>query len=627
MTEPRTDPPVPLISVPSWEPPWPVDSLGSYVRVTTSMLRGRSCTEQTARKARPDSFPSGDLPREPGGLGSFPLGLVFESVAALLASPPVPGADIPTLLRTTVRAAAEESWQDWPAISLVAVEAGVAGYLEVVESLQVSGSLAPGRVVTDLVLEAPSPGPGPGDRPVRVEVWTWAIHHLSADGRVREVHLLRWQDAASSVLGETEIAGIAGIAASGSVATHDRWYRRFVPVPDAEQPPAPERVVVRVIGVLDGSSDVRFDGPAEEAAAVFTAQVPGSLGFLAGGSLRPSHGCAGCNVRYVCPGLPAMPGLLGVAGFAPTTRSLSPSMLWTHRACPRQLFLARDLGLPRQRQEGSAALRRGIEVHEWLRRAHERGAPCRAEDLPEWSADDVDSGALHHELGWTAEEYHDYLPYLRQHLAHCPLAVDGVDAVRGEVDITVWDTDANVVFSTRPDSAYLGPDGRWVLRETKTLSPRTLPTDPTDLLRSYPQVAAAICLLADGYRPDTQPDDGPGRVELELLGVEAGAVVSFDASDPLVVLVARTQLADRVDAWLHDTTHPVGPTPPCHSCDVTRWCTDRPEETPAPGAGITLPGLVDGDPSAEDPWHATAPDHVLREAAGGVDDDDEEFPF
>ena len=629
-----TDRDVLKLDVPAWEPPWPVDSTGSYVRVTTSMLRGGRCAEQTARKARPDSFPSGERTREPAGLGSFPLGMVFESAAALLATRVEPGVDTGDLIRDTVRRVTEENWQDWPAESILAIEAGVAGYLEAVESLHLAGELLPGRVVTDLVVEAVSTPGGSSGRAERVELWTWALHHLSADGRVREVHLLRWQGAESSVLSEAEVAGIAQIAAAGVVADHGRWYQRFVPLPEAEQPPTPERVVVRLVGVLDGSVDVRFDGSVDEAREHFAERVPSSLAVLAGGSTRPSHACADCNVREVCPGLAAMPGVLGVAGFSPITRSLSPSMLRTHRTCARQLFLARDLGLPRQRQEGSAALRRGTEVHEWLRLAHERGRSCTPEDLPDWTAepgleahgtspaDGVEESPLHHRLGWTQEEYHDYLPYLRQHVDHCPWAIDGVSRVLGERDITVWDTDANVVFSTRPDSAYLGPDGRWALRETKTLSPRNLPTDPTDLLRTYPQVAAAICLLADGYRPDAQPSEGPGRVDLELLGVDEGQVVSYDAGDPYVVLVARTALADRVDAWLHDSVHEVGEHAPCRSCEVSRWCTERPDEAPPAGSGIPLADLID-----DSAWHAIAPDHVLQQVERMSEESDEEFPF
>lgn len=607
------------VSIPSWEPPWPVDSTGSYVRVTSSMLRRRACAEQTARKARPDSFPSGDLPREPAGVSSFPLGAVHESVLALLGTlaEAAGGVDVggmPQHIRDTVRRVTEDSYQEWPAAALPAIEAGVAGYLEILESLHASGDLPVGRVAKDLVLEADSGGG-------RVEFWTWAIHHLAADGGQRDVHLLRWADAASSPISESELGCIAKVAADGLVAAPGKWYQRFVPLADALQPPDPLRIVVRVVGVLDGSADVRFDGTPDEARERFASSVPSSLAFLAGGSTHATRACAECNVRYVCPGIPTMPGLLGVAGFAATTRALSPSMLWTHGACPRQLFLARDLGLPRDRQEPSAALQRGTQVHAWLQLAHERGRACAREDVGPWrEGSALEEAAPHHALGWTQDEYEAFVPYLRQHVHLCPFR-GGVEVVRSEIDVAVWDTDANIVLTTRPDTAYLADDGRWVLRETKTLSPRGLSGDRTHLLERYPQVAVAVCLLADGYRPDTQPGEGPGRVELELLGMGDGEVVTFDASDPLVVLVARTALADRIDAWLFDNDHPVGEHPPCASCEVVRWCTDRPQDAPAPGEGLALPIMA-----TTTDWPAAAPDAVLREAVGATEDD-EEFPF
>ena len=79
-----------------------------------------------------------------------------------------------------------------------------------------------------------------------------------------------------------------------------------------------------------------------------------------------------------------------------------------------------------------------------------------------------------------------------------------------------------------------------------------------------------------GSRPTGCRPTHPALVELELLGPDAGAVIEYDASDPVVVLVARTALADRVDAWLFDTTHPVGPNPPCRTCEVYEWCEVSP---------------------------------------------------
>ena len=597
------------VPVPAWDPPWEAKGAPGFVRVTSVMTRDQGCPEQVARKARPDLYPVARAPREPSGLGSFPLGLVRDAALLLLTTPAEAG---PAAVRIhdAVAKAAAQSRDDWPDESVAAAEAGVLGYLEVLESLRAAGELPESVVVADVVAVQDPEGE-------RTEFWGWAVHHVSRDGSVREVHLLRWRRAGDVPLGPAEPAFLAHVAGSGFVAdTSSGWWKPFRPTRSMAQPPAADTVRVRVIGVLDGSSDVRFTGSPQEAEQAFLAQVPGTLGRLAGGATRAGRGCGTCNVRHVCEGVPQYPGLLGIAGFSTRLRALSPSDLWTHAACPRQLHLLRDLGLPRERQEPSDALRRGTAVHDWLRLAHERGEPCREADL------DANGGAaLHEVLGWSSDDLAARAPYLRQHLALCPWSDADVTRMVSEVDITAWDTDANVLFSTRPDAAYLAADGRWVLREIKTLSPRNLPDDPNDLLVRYPQVAAAVCLLADGYRPDAQPTPGPGRVELELLGPEAGRVLVFDAADPVTVLVARTALAGRVDAWLFDDEHPIGVRPPCATCEVARWCDRRPADVLDMAAeGLTVPQATGPD------WDVQAPDVVLRDLMG-VASDEEEFPF
>ena len=114
--------------------------------------------------------------------------------------------------------------------------------------------------------------------------------------------------------------------------------------------------------------------------------------------------------------------------------------------------------------------------------------------------------------------------------------------------------------------------------------------------------------------------DHAGRVELELLGPDAGDVLVFDAADPLTVLVARSALAERIDAWLFDTTHPIGDRPPCHSCEVSRWCGQQ------PASDVTVTDLLGDEVSASLTAPAQATDAVLRDILG-VPDDDEEFPF
>ena len=601
------------IAIPEWEPPWPARARAGYVRVTSTMMRGHGCPEQIARKARPDLYPADDAPREPVPAGSFPLGLVRDAVLVLftsLVNARTPDGEVP--VREAVEHAIEQSWQEWSPDVAPAVEAGVVGYLEVLASLRAAGDLPPTKVVADVVaVQDPD-----GDR---VEFWAWAVHHVSLDGARREVHLLRWREVESAALADAEVALIAHVAGSGYLAEHGKWYQRFVPIAGLTQPPPAHEVRVRLIGVLDGTSRECFAGSPEEAAGAFERAVPSAVGVLAGGRTRPTRACGGCNVRHVCPGLPTYPGLLGVAGFAPTTRAVTPSDLWTHGACPRQLHLMRDLGLPRERGEASEALRRGVQVHAWLAAAHDRGVACTEADLPN-DLDDIPESLRG--LGWSSQEYAVNRPYLRQHLPGCPLREGGVRII-SEVEVTAWDDEANVVLSTRPDAAYLGSSGAWVVRETKTLSPRGLPDDRTALLRRYPQVAAAVCLLADGYRPDTQPLDRPGAVELELLGPDSGEVVSFDAGDPLTVLVARTALAERVDAWLFDTAHPIGEHPPCGTCEVAHWCGRQTEAS----LTLTVADLLgpDADLGAGE-GQAQAPDAVLRDLVG-VLDEDEEFPF
>lgn len=596
------------LTIPEWTPPWPA-SAPTYVRLTPTHLRSRACAEQVARKARPDVFTDDRAPWEPTALGSFPLSLVRDALLLLLAD----GASLTGLsprerVSAAIDRAIEESWEEWSADSRAVVEAGVVGYLDVLESLRADGSLPETRVFPDVVaLQDPD-----GDR---VEMWAWAIHHVSVDGRLREAHLLRWRGAGRVALQEAEAAVIAHVAGSGVIAEHAKWYQRFEPKRGLTQPPPAEEVRVRIVGVLDASTDVRFDGTPADASAATAARVPAHLDLLAGGSTSPSGGCAGCNVRHVCAGPMRMPGLLGVTGYAARTRSISPSALWTHRACPRQLHLSRDLGLPRTPMGDSPALVRGTQVHAWLAAAHSRGRACSPADLP----DSSDEDAVHSPLGWSADEYATNRTYLRHHIGRCPLDDAGATGLTDEIAVTAWDTDANVILSTRPDSAWQRADGRWVLRETKTLSPRGLPEDRTLLLDRYTQVAASLCLLADGFTPDGVPARTPGMVELELLGPDAGTVVEYDASDPVVVLVARTALADRIDAWLFDTSHPVGPNPPCRTCEVYEWC----QVSPVSAVEQVTAELLPAGPAGGHDW--TVPDVVLRDLAGA--DVVEEFPF
>ncbi len=205
------------------------------------------------------------------------------------------------------------------------------------------------------------------------------VHHVGIDGSLREAHLLRWRGAATVPLQEAEAALIAHVAGSGAIAEHAKWYQRFEAKRGLTQPPPAQQVLVRIIGVLDASTDVRFDGTPEEAAAATSTLVPSHLGLIAGGTTSPSGGCAGCNIRHVCAGPLRMPGLLGVTGYSARTRSISPSALWTHRACPRQLHLARTSACPARpgRQRRAHPRHSGARLARCRARARPRLHGCR----------------------------------------------------------------------------------------------------------------------------------------------------------------------------------------------------------------------------------------------------------
>jgi hypothetical protein len=268
--------------------------------------------------------------------------------------------------------------------------------------------------------------------------------------------------------------------------------------------------------------------------------------------------------------------------------------------------------MPAQSSPPTGPLRRGQQVHEWLAAAHERGVACRAEDLPLPSAEMVGPGAVQAagiatDLGWGYDEYVTNRQFLVRHIDHCPWHREGVVSLTHEVPVTAWDTDANVVISTRSDLAYVTDGAEVVVRETKTVSPRFVAPDAPALLDQFPQVALGVCLMADGHPAFDSVPPGPRTVELEVLGAAGHRLARFDATDPTTVLAARTALADRVDRWLHDTTHLPGTRPPCQTCPVARFCSDY-----QPQGGLEVPadlllGLV--EPGAEG-WGPVNADEV-----------------
>jgi hypothetical protein len=180
-----------------------------------------------------------------------------------------------------------------------------------------------------------------------------------------------------------------------------------------------------------------------------------------------------------------------------------------------------------------------------------------------------------------------------------------------------WDTDADVVISTRADLVITDGDIA-VIRETKTVHDTDDSLSDEQLLYRYPQVALAVILMASGLDPLTGEWGStaqPGRVELEFLAPDGATVRTFDANDPETVLLARMHVAEATDRLLYTEPTP-NPGRWCDFCPVSTWC-DAPRDQTA----------WEGDTASPDtttPGSRTAL-LALAETAGLGDEDD--LPF
>jgi hypothetical protein len=215
---------------------------------------------------------------------------------------------------------------------------------------------------------------------------------------------------------------------------------------------------------------------------------------------------------------------------------------------------------------------RGTHLHSWLEYAHARLVPCTMDDLPIPGEGVGDVGAL---LGWDDETYAALRPYLIQHLEGCPLAGADVVAAYPEQTLTAWDTDVDVVMSTRADLVLETAQG-YVVRETKSVGAHVeMPQTSAEVFERYPQVAVTLCMLADGLDPVTcevVSDVRPARVEVEILRADGREVRGFDTSDPEAVLIARASVAEAVDTILYSPPEPTLGRH-CAWCPVSRWCS------------------------------------------------------
>jgi CRISPR/Cas system-associated exonuclease Cas4 (RecB family) len=282
-----------------------------------------------------------------------------------------------------------------------------------------------------------------------------------------------------------------------------------------------------------------------------------------------------CKQFTGCEAVPRRPGVLGLPSRVAPLRKVSVSDLRYHAACPAQGFL-RSLHLPKSDEYGSAA-RLGQAVHGWIEKLHRRPEqpPCAVGDMPSvgenwtqgrWRVSDEDAA--------TGRDM------LLHHVDACPFQDAAlIQRVEPEALRVVHDTAAQAVVIAKPDLLYQ-EDGSWVWRELKTTRKRRRHHE--DLLDTYPQLALAVALLAQGALGG---DPDGSRVEVEILRPDGSDPHVIDPTDPGRQRKALSVLRRYAGPWREDETWDARPGPHCRSCPVSRWCPSAAPDGAAVGEG------------------------------------------
>jgi hypothetical protein len=256
-------------------------------------------------------------------------------------------------------------------------------------------------------------------------------------------------------------------------------------------------------------------------------------------------------------------------------RKVSISDLRYHASCPAQGFL-RGLHLPKSDEYGSAA-RLGQAVHGWIEELHRRPGwpPCTAGDMPpegenwtegRWRVSDEDAA--------TGRDM------LLHHVDACPFQDAAlIQRVEPEALRVVHDTAAQAVVIAKPDLLYQ-EDGSWVWRELKTTRKRRRHNE--DLLDTYPQLALAVTLLAQGALGG---DPDGSRVEVEILRPDGSDPHVIDPTDPGRQRKALSVLRRYAGPWREDEAGDARPGLQCRSCPVSRWCPSAAPDGSVAGEG------------------------------------------
>jgi hypothetical protein len=401
-----------------------------------------------------------------------------------------------------------------------------------------------------------NPEIGTSDR----RLWVWGFVHSTADG-IREVRRYRIGparppgDAADLRWTQTAARVAAGVAFGPSVS----------------------RVRVVEVGLADGSIEVHFDGSRDDAVTAFVSSAQATAQSL--GDLQtaiPGYECASCKATGGCEALIDVSGALGQGDLGLRTRSVSASGLDRYATCPAQWLLSTDLHLPRT-DDVSEAQQRGLWIHQWLEHTHRAGV-CRIDD----------PGPL------DPHEFAIALPYLRRHVATCPLATDGAELLAADENLYGFDATAGVVCVAKPDLVYRIGD-RVIVREFKTSLQAAL-GGAGDVFGRSVQVPLLISLLAAGV---TDAFGGKAAsVEVEVLTPGGAELFTWDVDDEATLAHARRQVAEAVQGWHVDDVWQSNPGPQCTWCPVQEWCPDAHRAA----TGATAPAVAfDPEPDDESP--------------------------
>ncbi|WP_229322727.1 PD-(D/E)XK nuclease family protein [Streptomyces sp. UNOC14_S4] len=386
----------------------------------------------------------------------------------------------------------------------------------------------------------------------------WGRQYASDDGSLREI----WLPSIDSVKRDRpmpEIAAAAHVAATGVPVAPAYGKRARMP---AEPGIRPRRVRIVGVGLGDGSTHVLADWDVAEVEHRFTEHAKALMAHAVDGrATRPGQDCVRCEALSGCPGVPRVSGLLGVP--APRRprkrRSVSVSDLRAYRDCPARYYLTRVLKLRDGRAE-NAAIRRGRAVDAWLNERHAARpwTPCRYAPLPESLP------------GLSAGELPAALAMLRRHRGRCPLDGLSVDEiVQPQRRLAVYDPQVDVVVIADCDLVYTDRDGV-VVRETKTAAHRF--GERQELVRTYPQLALAVLLIASGTLGG---EPRRSRVELEVLREDGARLEEVDPFDAVTLDQSRRVITELATRWTVDETYAAAPVDgfDCTDCEARRWCT------------------------------------------------------